>query len=445
MAAFKSGEKAEVRCLASNDSQDTVKITLEVLWSEFEGAVFQSNAGGQSVVSPFAALKPKESQVIKMTLPPIPKPAFYQGALRFLDEQKNILTPLYLFRWVVEGESAKIRKIELDKDFYGKREKIQLSIVYFLSADLPNPSVKAEIRDKDRQLCGAVSKKLNPTENEAVYKISSRLKCQDPEIKAEILSGEKILDSAAKKYISASTESPKKELISNKTLLILAIVALFLLVLFLFSKYGKGKKLSDYYNYVFFAVVFLIVFNLLSQSKVFSALESYPNPPDLPLYVNWWKNQPFEITANFHERKPYIYVYNEDHQLSIVYVSADIKFDERLRNAGVSYKTAVKFVMNYKEWYTNDDRILNIETDDPELKQSLDIIFVRNNLSYFQGECAVSGNCVAMPLKDLTGNQEGFGRFTARRILQAGFNIQSQDSGGWYPTAGNTGQKSDAF
>ncbi len=144
-------------------------------------------------------LNPNSTQEVHIPLPSLNIPQVYEAIAYFKDQNNSVASPQIIFRWVVSGESAKIRSVSVDNTSYQKGSIAKVTIGADPSMDLfwrgggpvngfvngtasnsanyvrpelqgsplTNPTILASIKDQNGNECGSVEQKVesDPTKN----------------------------------------------------------------------------------------------------------------------------------------------------------------------------------------------------------------------------------------------------------------------------------------
>lgn len=168
-----------------------------------------------------------EEKEIAFAIPKAKKPQAYDAVLSFLNAEKEIVSNKITFHYITKGQSATIGNLRLDKDYYNKGDMAKVSFLWFGSADnffesrgegtnLNQVNLTLSISEKNGEKCaGIFQKDLNLSTIQNIFEIPIISDCQDPKIKAEIKSGETILDSATFEINSSSIDKQKSENVQN--------------------------------------------------------------------------------------------------------------------------------------------------------------------------------------------------------------------------------------
>ncbi len=203
-----------------------------------------SSATEQSSIS----INSKSTQTITLSLPSLEKPQVYEALAYLKDNQGKELSQKVAFRWVVAGESANIRSINLDKNTYKKGETAKVTVGADPSMDLywqkggptntdplnasssafvhpkyqgtplKNPVISVSIKDgKTGVDCGSSDYKVpfDPNQNtwpDQTIDVPIAADCQDPVVSATV-KNEAGSDLATKeaKFLSFSASKANKD------------------------------------------------------------------------------------------------------------------------------------------------------------------------------------------------------------------------------------------
>ncbi|MBU1177435.1 PKD domain-containing protein [Patescibacteria group bacterium] len=208
-------------------------------------------------------IEANEIKIFTFNIPKIDISQAYDAELTLKEDNNNISNSV-VFHYVIQGESATIQNLSLDKDYYLAGDIAEVSVYVTPSADIFYDSraniesinefnLKLAIYNSDGNLCTddntKYEKSINKqTEELQTFSININKDCYDPKIIAiaENSSG----DILAQKEYQILTESVKEELIeeqSNKYIKYIAGLVLFIflfVIFFLIRKKGKSANLS---------------------------------------------------------------------------------------------------------------------------------------------------------------------------------------------------------
>ncbi|MFW5884840.1 MAG: hypothetical protein ACOCUF_01235 [Patescibacteria group bacterium] len=156
--------------------------------------IFERNRLGELVKEDIASektftLSPKEEKELTFDIPKLEKPQAYDAemVLQNLDGEKT--SNKVVFHYVIQGESATIQKVQLDKDFYEAGEEAKVEAWITPSASIfhgsrtenqPEIDLTAEIKIKDGQgkLCGnSNDENIEEPQSPLVFNLDITKKC----------------------------------------------------------------------------------------------------------------------------------------------------------------------------------------------------------------------------------------------------------------------------
>ncbi len=148
-------------CTLENNGTQQVKLTpkYETHYRTMYGEIVPHVGGDTSPIT----LNPREKKNFSLILPKATKPQAYDVKVSLVGE--GVSTNAVVFHYVLQGVSATIQNIILDKDYYQKGEKAILSFMWTPSADsfpesragsgtaIPVVSLTVNIVDADQKSC----------------------------------------------------------------------------------------------------------------------------------------------------------------------------------------------------------------------------------------------------------------------------------------------------
>jgi hypothetical protein len=245
-------------------------------------------------------------------------PRVYQGALRMMNENKTPITTYQTLRYVVRGEGARIADVTLDKNYYAKGDKAQISFKYYVSSDLnwqsdeekPEPGSPLNalakfslISEKDgaKTICGEAQKEISGVNDEGALDLSLEISvkndCFNPKLVTNIEKNGNIL-SGYDVALKSSSQPEKAENKSSKALLFLAIILLLIILALIVRKKTKIKP-NPLTLVVFFVASLAVIFGIFlwNGSQIAKANKVYDsnkvihvhqkaNPPEIDYKVS---------------------------------------------------------------------------------------------------------------------------------------------------------------
>jgi hypothetical protein len=196
---------------------------------------------------------PNETKEISFALPTNLDPQVYEAFITLIDNSGKTLSPVNVFRWTIGGQSGRVEKISLDKDYYGSGQtaKVATSVspsldLYWSRKDNPigtkltNPSLLVSISSKNNA-CGQATLPLPDdfvSSSEFTVDVPINKACQDPEVEVKLLSNDKEVTHGNIKVVSGS--SPDQKPINKLIFLVIPVLLALILVIILLAK--KSKK-----------------------------------------------------------------------------------------------------------------------------------------------------------------------------------------------------------
>lgn len=228
-------------CEITNPSVTPLTLKPRVVYSQKNENVYSKNGkivfAGEQVT-----LAGNETKAVMVQLPGLGVPQVYDGLLSLVTEENTQISPLIHFRWIVQGKSAIINSLNLDKGYYKEGQTAQVIFSGGPSLDLSwrgqtnpeepgfgpnigslldNPEIEIQIKNSINQICGSSKQKL-PYDQETTewsdVKIDVAIthECKDPSVTANLVDGDKKLYSTMKNFISSDGELGKASVASGK-------------------------------------------------------------------------------------------------------------------------------------------------------------------------------------------------------------------------------------
>jgi len=238
-------------CEVKNNFKNSVS-AIPVFTTYFQGSFGKLiSSQDQAAIS----LASGEQKQIQFTIPKADNPQAYDAVLVFQDAQKENISNQMPFHYVLQGASATIRNLRLDKDYYAEGDNANISFNWTASADnfvgsrakagsvLTETDLEIQIKDAQGKACSDVfQSKLDVTKIENNFTVPITANCLNPQIGATIKDAAgNILDANTfgvtsksktnNPAISGKTGSVVPTYISSKIKLALAVIIIILIVL----------------------------------------------------------------------------------------------------------------------------------------------------------------------------------------------------------------------
>ncbi|MDD3303254.1 MAG: hypothetical protein PHN31_06885, partial [Candidatus Gracilibacteria bacterium] len=273
-------EKLIATCEIKNKTDsDTIFIPqIKTYWR----SSFGDNIDTKEIKETKYELKKGERKEISILLPQVKVPQSYDAQLQLLNENNKIISNKVSFHYVVNGLSATIQNLRLDKDYYKENDIAKVSFFWSGPADnflgTRNNSTKNKeiylnlsIKNKDGKDC--IKKEqilLDENSNTKNYEIPVIKECKDFKISVSLTdkNGEE-LDS--KKYDIKTTSIGEKEKNNGIILtMLLTILVLFLILILTIKFQRKHGKYGKHLNTI---IIVILIGGILfaKQEKVLAA------------------------------------------------------------------------------------------------------------------------------------------------------------------------------
>ncbi|MFA6392503.1 MAG: hypothetical protein WCW54_00235 [Candidatus Paceibacterota bacterium] len=232
---IKPEESIKLNCTAQNSLKTDINVTPSYethLMSSYGNIIETQTKGDTNPIS----FKANESKSFSVTLPKVTTPSSYN--INFLLINKDFKSNSINVNYTVLGASATIENLSLDKDYYNKGDKAQVSFVY-ITQGLSAITSNIQISNGNGNSCAKEqSQKLTITTNPKVdSSISIKSSCIDPIISLSLTDENgKVLD---QKEFKVKTTS---EIQKPKFNILYAIIPLILLIIVITYLYIKRKN-----------------------------------------------------------------------------------------------------------------------------------------------------------------------------------------------------------
>jgi hypothetical protein len=208
-ALVKPNNAPIAECAVTNPSTDPITVRAKVDYAERAVVGFQKAVHEYSPKETIT-FNPGQTRTVSTLLPSISQPQVYDGLLYFIDSNSSEISTMTEFRWTIEGPSARIDYVNLDKEYYSQGSTAQVEVKALSSMDLYwrqnsnqgqgfspqagtsliNPKMVVLITSDGVQ-CGTSQVDLPPTTNDMVWpvqKISVPISknCPNPKVEVKI-------------------------------------------------------------------------------------------------------------------------------------------------------------------------------------------------------------------------------------------------------------------
>ncbi|MBI2593654.1 hypothetical protein HYW44_03355 [Candidatus Daviesbacteria bacterium] len=235
-------------CEITNPLNTPLTLKPRVVYSQKNENVFSKN-GKVVFAGEQVTLEGNETKAIMIQLPALENPQVYDGLLSLVKGENIQISPVVHFRWIVEGKSAIINSLNLDKGYYKEGETASVIFSGGPSLDLSwrgepdpdepgfgpnvgsplgNPEIEVQIKNSLNQICGSSKQKLpydqNTTEwSDVKIDVAITRECKDPTLTASIVDGGQKLYKATKNIISSDKELGKEGVTPGKRNLVIIL------------------------------------------------------------------------------------------------------------------------------------------------------------------------------------------------------------------------------
>jgi len=185
-----SSEKLKGNCQVWSHLAEKTELTptFKTYWRNSFGRLIKAE-NGQSLV-----LNPNEKKQIIFDLPKTDIPQAYDIVANLVDAQQKEISNQVTFHYVLQGQSATIQNLRLDKDYYSAGETAKLSFFWASSADAfmgsrvgkgneIDTNLEISITDGQGNSCiDPLVKKLSVGDNVIDLPVEMKRDCKDPQI-----------------------------------------------------------------------------------------------------------------------------------------------------------------------------------------------------------------------------------------------------------------------
>lgn len=214
----------EITCTVTNLGKDSIGAlpTFETRAQSAYGAVITTPSAAEMPI----VIKGGETKKVTLTVPKIEEPQLYSTTLSF--SAGSLSSNEVRFGYRVSGSAAMILNASLDKDYYLKNEKAVVTVLWSKAADTVSASIRIT---SGKATCGSLTL-TEPTRGRILVEIPVTRSCYDPAVSVTLTDASgKVLDA---KTFEVATTTVQKPFTSNKSLIVLALVALLIIALGIF-------------------------------------------------------------------------------------------------------------------------------------------------------------------------------------------------------------------
>ena len=195
-----------------------------------------------------------ETKDIDLTMPKLSTPESYLAEVKFYNNNKQV-SGIQYFRWVVDGDSAKVLSVVSDKDNYSVGDNMKVTVYYIGPPDLTSiggAKLQVTVYDQNKNVVAVKSENVNLSAaiGSAIITIPVNGDLFNPLIDAKIIKGNQALDDykiAMPIFSKGAKQLQQKAKIENilfyPVLLLVLFIAIFLVFKFkLVERFLKNKK-----------------------------------------------------------------------------------------------------------------------------------------------------------------------------------------------------------
>ena len=224
------------------------QLTLSPFFEVYRQSIFSNEVKKhQSKIDEFQ-LGPNEQKTVLFTLPVDLSPQAYDVRVT-LQDQGKLVSDSAIFHYVVQGDSATIQNISLDKASYTKGGTAQVNLAWTGSADsaldsdsddaVQNLTANITIQNGSGRLCGQKTVKLNQEKPLIKIDIPISATCQHLVIFSDIKNEEGKILAQRKSQLSKETS---QSFLQNRRLISILILASLFVVILVFTFFLNTRK-----------------------------------------------------------------------------------------------------------------------------------------------------------------------------------------------------------
>lgn len=287
-----------------------------------------------------------EKKQVSFTLPKVAFSQAYDTRLTFVDGGGNIISNTVAFHFILQGLSATVHTISLDKGSYVAGDTAKVSVVWSPSADsfsglratstiIQSGSLKVELKNKRGGACGSASVDLMTSSEHRIVSVPITTDCSAPRVTVSVLSGEG--ESAT--ILAERTdifEKPAPFPIASVVYLLLFIIACVFIYI-----YGRKDKKNTGMPIALFFFTFLFIPTGDASAIVFDV---YTDAGGGAAYKSGGVNKTGSVTATLNKT-----TYNPGETITITASGKIFVSNERLYLAG-KLNTDIAPINSSPEW-----------------------------------------------------------------------------------------------
>ena len=212
------------------------------------------------------SIQPGEEKEVILEIPKAGEPQAYDAVFSFHDENNNVISNSVALHYVIQGQSATIQNLRLDKNYYQKGEVAKITFNWSASADsfpgsrggtseLGNVLLNILINDSNGEACSLSSQKEVTEDDQLksiVFDVSIIIDCINPKVSIEIKDADKnILDHEIFELTSKNVSQNK-----NSDIWIWFLIgAIFIVVIFSLILLAKKRNTDTFVKSIFFILI----------------------------------------------------------------------------------------------------------------------------------------------------------------------------------------------
>ncbi|MEI8344113.1 MAG: thrombospondin type-1 domain-containing protein [Candidatus Moraniibacteriota bacterium] len=248
-------ETLTLTCSGENNSNSQFKITPTI--EIFRRSLYGSKVNVSSPAQESITFAPQEKKDFTINIAKPTEPQAYDSVIS-LNQDKLPIAEKIIAHYVIQGQSATIQNIQLDKEIYAKGDNITADLFWTPSADsfpnsrigkgtqLPTITLNISITDSNGKSCiNSFSQEVTPDKAVSSLTIPAIQDCANPKASVALSAGGKQLDSMKIESPKTQSQTPAVNTDwSAKKIWLLLIVILFIISLTIIWWKTKDKKIK---------------------------------------------------------------------------------------------------------------------------------------------------------------------------------------------------------
>lgn len=268
-------EKLMVNCKIKNNFSSNVKTIPNFI-------TYYRNIYGERVSEESQSsidVNSKEEKGVVFEIPIAKKSQAYDVVLFFSDKTGKIISNKVVFHYVLQGRSATVENLIMDKNYYQKGDMAELSFFWYSSADSffgarvnrksdSRENLDIVIKDNSGKECSDKKNiQLDPSQSFQVFQVEIKSDCVDPKTFLALKDENgNVLDSSEYQFGKKSVEDISKKEKMEKTKNFLYMFSVILVLLVIAYSIVKKRNLSNLMKVFFFVSIISSYFFCCGQA-----------------------------------------------------------------------------------------------------------------------------------------------------------------------------------